>query len=369
MRLLTLLIFTFYSVVLSAQITVTNAVFPQAGDTLAVDVDLTVDEALITAPGGDQSWDFTNLSADFSTTQFVLDPVASGNDTAFTSADIVIQSELNQTLSFYRTTPTRFEQIGAIGPDPLGFGLQFSTAISPADVELEVPLMFFDQNLTSSDINVQFSGDLIPDTLLEQLPIQVAFDSVRVRVHTDRVDLVDAWGNLTTPAGSFDVLRQKRVATTEVVVEVQVPFLGWFDVTDLLPVDGLGMSETTSYHFYDEEGPEPVAVATMDSTSTTSVNRVEYRRGTTVNTRSLTDLTALSITPNPAPGTASVRATLVRPGYRLRAVDALGRTVYQTALINSAEVNERMELPGGTYYIGVFDANNRLLGRGGLIVE
>lgn len=53
----------------------------------------------------------------------------------------------------------------------------------------------------------------------------------------------------------------------------------------------------------------------------------------------------------------------------MRAVDALGRTVYQTALINSAEVNERMELPGGTYYIGVFDANNRLLGRGGLIVE
>lgn len=369
MRLLHTLLLFVCGLSASAQITVTNAVFPEVGDTLAIDIDLTVDEALITAPGGDQIWDFSNLSADVNTTQFVLDPVASGNDTLFTSADLVIQSEVAQTLTFYRTSATRLEQIGVIGPDPLGFGLQFSTTVNPAEVELEVPLMFFDQSLTSSDINVQFAGDLIPDTLLQQLPIQVSFDSVRVRVHTDRVDLVDAWGALTTPAGTFDVLRQKRVATTEVVVEVQIPIIGWFDVTDLLPVPGLGESENTSYHFYDNEGPEPVAVVLMDSTSTTSVNRVEYRRGTTTNVGSTAGLMTLSVAPNPAPGRTTVRASLPQPGYQLRVTDGLGRQVYRRGPVQSATVNETLELPRGTYYIGVYGVEGRLLGRSVLLVE
>ena len=366
-----LLLFLFVTIgTLHAQITVTNSVFPEAGDTIFVATDFEVEEDLITAPGGDQTWDFSNLDADVLSTRLVLDPAASGNDTIFPDADLVITDDLVENgAAFFTVSPTAFTQIGVLGEDPLGVGLQFATPYLPGETILSVPLNFFDQSISTYNINVQFDGDLIPDTLLAQLPISVAVDSVRVRVQNDRVDLVDAWGSLTTPAGTFEVLRQKRITTQEIIVEVQLPILGWFDITNQLPIPQLGTNSSASYYFVSDMEDEPIAVVYMDSLSEDVVNRVEFKAGNTVNTRALPQLTELEVSPNPAPGVATVRAILPTAGYRLRVVDALGRTALQTALRNSAVVNERIELPSGTYYIGVFGADNRLIGRAGLLVE
>ena len=370
MRTATLFLFMACSGWLAAQITVTSAVFPEAGDTLLVATDFDVDEDLITAPGGDQSWDFSNLSADVLSTRLVLDPAASGNDTVFTNADLVVKDDLTNGAAFFTASSDAFVQIGVVGEDPLGIGLQFVTPYDPGEVVIRTPLNFFDQEINSYSINVQFSGELIPDSLLAQLPVQAAIDSVRVRVQNDRVDLVDAWGNLTTPAGTFEVLRQKRITTQEIIVEVQLPILGWFDITNQLPIDQLGTNSSASYHFFSDTENTPIAVVYMDSLSEDSVNRVEYKAPSgTVNTRDFSQLIELSVSPNPAPGVALLRGTLPAVGYRMRVVDASGRIMVHTGLVPSAEINERLELSRGTYYIGVYDANGLLVGRTGLVME
>ncbi|HQW03874.1 MAG TPA: hypothetical protein PLR30_15405, partial [Saprospiraceae bacterium] len=60
-----LVIFTVLAVTLSlpAQITITNATFPAAGDTLKTATDLAPAGIVMTSPGGPQTWDFTSLNA------------------------------------------------------------------------------------------------------------------------------------------------------------------------------------------------------------------------------------------------------------------------------------------------------------------
>ncbi|HEY1038626.1 MAG TPA: T9SS type A sorting domain-containing protein, partial [Bacteroidia bacterium] len=70
---------------------------------------------------------------------------------------------------------------------------------------------------------------------------QAGVDSVRITITTDKDITVDAWGSLTTPLGTHNVLRQKEHAITTQQVEVHTtgpfPPAGWypypaFDQTD-----------------------------------------------------------------------------------------------------------------------------------------
>ncbi|MDX2282643.1 MAG: hypothetical protein NW241_00715 [Bacteroidia bacterium] len=74
---------------LAAQITVTSATFPAAGDTLHFATDHAPTGILaLTPPGGNQTWDFSSLQAT-STQNFVYQAASSGQySTSFPGAEI-----------------------------------------------------------------------------------------------------------------------------------------------------------------------------------------------------------------------------------------------------------------------------------------
>ena len=72
-----------------AQITITNAVFPAVGDTLYYALDDQPANLVMTAPGGGQQWDFTNLQPSF-TWEEVFQEASTGTVSgSFPSADLV----------------------------------------------------------------------------------------------------------------------------------------------------------------------------------------------------------------------------------------------------------------------------------------
>ncbi|MEP6794302.1 MAG: hypothetical protein ABJB16_08255, partial [Saprospiraceae bacterium] len=79
-----LVIFTLLAatVLLPAQIIITNATFPAAGDSLKTATDLAPTGIALTPPGGPQTWDFTSLNP--STRQVTVFQNAS-NGSAFAS--------------------------------------------------------------------------------------------------------------------------------------------------------------------------------------------------------------------------------------------------------------------------------------------
>ncbi|MCB0583009.1 MAG: hypothetical protein KDD10_27275, partial [Phaeodactylibacter sp.] len=72
-----------------AQITITNAVFPAAGDTLFYALDDQPDALVMTAPGGGQQWDFTNLQPSLAWEEVFQDAGTGSVSGSFPSADLV----------------------------------------------------------------------------------------------------------------------------------------------------------------------------------------------------------------------------------------------------------------------------------------
>ena len=89
--------------------------------------------------------------------------------------------------------------LGYYGADPIGLGLNLVSKYNPPIVERRAPMQFFDVNSLNSGLLLPFSKDILPDTLLQLLPFIP--DSLRIRIAINRLDVVDAWGNLAIPGG------------------------------------------------------------------------------------------------------------------------------------------------------------------------
>ena len=154
-----LVIFTVLAVTLSlpAQITITNATFPAAGDTLKTATDLDPAGIVMTSPGGPQTWDFTSLNA---TTRAVnaFRPAAEGTASAnFPGAELVTISDVGAEV-YFDVTNTAFSILGIRGSG-LGGGFPIETDFrySPPLIERRAPVNFFDINQSQSDATISLS--------------------------------------------------------------------------------------------------------------------------------------------------------------------------------------------------------------------
>ena len=115
---------------LHAQITVTNASFPVAGDTLFTAVDNLPSNIDIQAPGGDLSWDFTTLQAPFTRSNLIR-PATEGNAyDQFPDAELIINLSDNVE-GYVNVTDDIVELIGYNGTDPLGQGIEVTARFDP----------------------------------------------------------------------------------------------------------------------------------------------------------------------------------------------------------------------------------------------
>jgi hypothetical protein len=273
-RIISLIFFVALAGSLSAQITVTNAAFPAAGDTLRVAFDTTSAGIVITPPGGGQTWNFSALTAAFTRTSVVKPASAGENAAAFPSATLVLEGQNGD--SYYRVTPSVYELIGFDGNDPAGLGVPVITAFNPPIQERRSPLNFFDINTANGALLVPFAANQLPQAILNLLPIVP--DSIRIRLNSNRTDLVDGWGTLTIPGGTYDVLRERRTQYSDTRVEVKIGVFPWTDVTALIPLPdvGLGRDTTLTYNFFSNTAKEPIAIVTADHV-TGQVLSVEYK--------------------------------------------------------------------------------------------
>jgi hypothetical protein len=139
------------------------------------------------------------------------------------------------------------------------------------------PLNFFDIIVSSTNILKALPTSSFQPTLTTALPITT--DSIRYRVNISRLDVVDAWGDISIPGGTYSVLREKRTQYTETRIDAKIPPLGWLDVTDIsmqAGISGLGVDTIVSYYFHSEVSKEPIAVVTLNNQQSAIV-KVEFK--------------------------------------------------------------------------------------------
>jgi hypothetical protein len=377
MKRMLLAAFTAFCLGASAQITVTSATFPVAGDTLH----FAYDESPAgfnpaTPPGGGQTWDFSGLAVDDTDAQVYAAANTGINAANFPGAELVLAGTTGET--YFNITSSRLEIMGYAGGDPTGFGVDVLAKFSPTFLERKSPLNFFDINQQTTNLSLPFSTDQLPDTLLAGLPISP--DSIRVRINTERLEVVDGWGNCLIPGGNYPVLRMKRTeyTTTNLDAYISSPFpLGWIDVGGFLGGGGigsfLGTDTTVTYRFYSGTEKEEIAVATM-SADLSDVERIRFKNNQTTAAPDVLSPGTASISAFPNPAIEWVRFdcnNLPQEEYTLKIFNIIGKVVWKENYQLSGTRSIRVELDNfkkGTYLYSLSDKKGNVIGTKRLVV-
>ncbi len=371
----------------SSQITITSATFPVAGDTLyyAVDDAPPGNLNVATPPGGNQLWDFTSLKVS-ETLETAYRPANTGQEaSSFPGAELVVTGQTGET--YYNVTNTKFEVMGYAGEDPANVGLSGIIAkFSPAIIERRSPLNFFDINPQSSNLNLAFSTQQPPlDSIFGNLPVNI--DSLRVRINTNRLEVVDGWGTCQIPGGQYPVLRQKRTDYVTTAMDVYIllapGFGNWVDLSTLLGGGGggggigdfIGTDTTITYRFYSGTEKEEIAVATMTNDLLTPES-VRFKNNT------LTDAPeadpgsprSANIQAHPNPAVEYVNfncSNLPSDNYTLKIFNIVGKVVWKGDYALSGSRAIRVELNDfkkGTYLYSLADSKGNIIGTKRLVV-
>ncbi len=345
--LLTSCLFGYFGICGFAQITVTNTTFPDAGDTLLIAIDNLPEAIEITPPGGEQSWNFSNLSAPF-TQSLIYRPASEGEVSEEVPSADIFTKFTPESESYYKVTDNTFELIAFYGQDPAGLGLNTFAKFEPPIVERRAPMNFFDQNISSSALLITFATEDIPQEVLDNLPIPVTPDSVRLRVAMDRVDLVDAWGSLILPGGTYDVLREKRTEFRETRIDLKFPVIGWQDWTDIIApfLAPIGSDTTVTYNFFSNEAKEVIAIVTMDSQEE-NATQVIYKSNDIINKVKtvVSRRPGIYAFPNPAINDVRLEFTDLKPAYySIKIFNILGIEVFEKKYWVDGTRTEKIDL-------------------------
>lgn len=355
---LTLLIFLttiFYSF---GQITITNEVFPKVGDTLQSAIDVRPDGVMITAPGPDQSWMFDRLNGLVRLFVEVKNASEGGAAASFPSADQVIDAGTG-TERYYRVTHDRIEELGYRGIDPVFNSVELLAFYQRPYIIQRAPINYEDQNQMQAILLIPYAYDELPDSIINQFPLPISPDSVRLKIVIDREDEVDAWGTLEIPTGTFDVLREKRTEIRTSTVEAKVIGLGgWFDITQTLITilpnpDVLEKDTLVTFNYFSNRSKEPIAIVSLDDLG--NPVRVDFKASgrTTPVIIQPTGNIDIHVSPNPTLGRCVFEFENLPPGeYSLQVINILGVKIWERKFDAYGSISLAEDLSGlrkGTY--------------------
>lgn len=360
-----------------AQITISNSYFPSVGDTISsVNIIPLPGEIPITAGGGNQLWDFSQVQTNgIVSSDTYIDAAEADTLGAFPTANLALGGNGNG-VTYFRKDDTSLELLGFVGFDPTGFGLSLVTSFQPPLVDRTAPLDFLDLDTYSSAAVVPFAADVIPGGVFDSLPL--APDSIRILVELDQVDLVDAWGTVTLPGNmSYEVLRQRRVQTTETRLEIKVPILEWLDVTDQFGGQAggfLGMDTTVTLTYWAEGVNEPVAVMTLDGDEE-NVTSFTYKNDEIITSTQPIERSGYENVyayPNPAINYAKFDCVNLIPDfYDLKIYNILGLEAYSERYFISGNKMLKVDLSDfrkGTYLYSLVDTTGKVITTKRLVV-
>ncbi len=356
---------------LIGQITVSNATFPATGDTLKTATDLSPEGIVITNAGGPFDWDFTSLTAGPQSTTVFVDASEGANfDQAPTATHATI-NDIDLTESYFKVSNDKVEFIGASGNDPTGFGVGAFLKFEPPIIQRRAPMNFIDNNTSESDVRLAIAWDDLPPVLTDSLGFALA-DSIAIVIASSRTDLVDAYGTLSIPGGTYDVLREKRIEMRETRIEI-LTFLGWLDVTDQIPggFGEFGLENITSYLYFSETEKEIIATVTVDSMGTPATVTFKDNGNLTSTIESIYDNVSIKVMPNPVHQIAEFQFNNIPMGnYRLKIHGLDGTLVVDKPMQITGHHIERIDLSlaaPSAYFFNLKDNRGNLVKGGSLI--
>ncbi len=327
----------------TAQITITNSVFPVVGDTFhyAFGNQPGAINQIFTPPGGGQAWNLSNLQPTQTWNQIMQNPASGSAQASFPGASILYNPLNSASQVYLQVTGTQILDMGYFGLDELGLGLNLLFDKIPNLEESWVPVNFFDLHQSTSNVLSAFDAPIAPPILLNLAPTA---DSFRIQVTYQRVSTIDAFGTLAIPGGTFDVLRKKRTEYKSIAVDVKVAPLGWIDISTIggQQIFPLGTDTITTFHFLNDVSKEAIAICTLN-TAQNAVTGVQYKSlPPPIATFTPAFKEAMFTYPNPVQNTFYVHFINDDAGatFQLKLINVQGKPVIEQVVEASAGEND-----------------------------
>ena len=322
--------------VLSAQEVLTNAYFPEVGDTL---ITLDADSAsrfpleYHLDGGTNLDWNFTGLDP---LRAELRQSVEFNENPEFPTADLVIRTPpFNE--SYYQVTNDELILVGLQTGFELLPDFRIVTPVTPARVERRANLTLGDAFSSQTENSVVVSPDSLPQAALDLIGSVInGVDSLRITTISRREDVVDAYGTVRLEDNFYQVIREKRTEFVDIRVAVRTGFLGYIDVTNTITAansqlaDFVGPQDTfDTYYYWNNDSKEAIVVSRHDAL-TDEPRQFTYKRArTSTSTRGVDRGQAkIKVYPNPATNLVTFEVEELNPGtYYLSLINLTGQPV------------------------------------------
>lgn len=345
----------------NGQVTIDNSIFPETGDTLRTVTTLNFsgfDKELV---GGNLTWDLTSVSGGFLSETIYVDPSEGEDSDLFPDADLLDNNTLQEI--YYKSFNNKIVEIGRSGIDPVLNLIDLTYENDGESLFRRAPMSFGDAYTDESSFFIKSDASVLPDTILDNIPVMV--DSMRLLVETSHEDEVDAWGTVELTSGSYEVIRVKRITTTNAVLGAKVPFLGWLNIDpdqdifaglgDLL--DLIGESSTVSYQFFANDNKEIIANISEDTDGNLVSFTYKGDVATSVSKINLKEENLLTY-PNPTYGDVTFQLmNLPHDRYKVVVYNIVGKQLWESD-IDYFEGKLRADLSHlrkGTYFYSILN--------------
>jgi hypothetical protein len=236
---------------------------------------------------------------------------------------------------FYRKTNETFDVVGAYG-DFIGDGTNIAVPFNPYQQQLSFPSTFGTtfQNVSIAKVKINdFQG----------------LDSVVVNLTTHRFSTMDAWGSLTTPLGTFDVLRQH---IKDSVIQSFTAYIFGFPVQEDTQTD-----ITHTYSFFSNSPDSRYTLVQYNyNPEFNIIEEVQWQRSApSVSVKEIEKKETFLVFPNPSSDVVTLISNSTFNG-ELTVVDMLGKTIYSETLNNTPQ--KSIQVSGWEPGVYIFKLNS-----------
>jgi hypothetical protein len=331
---------------LKAQITIQQADMPQVNSKAV----MIVDNSGSFSPGlkgGPITWNFSTLGGSQSNQYLFANPPSTPYFAYFHAADLADSMVYANGYTYFSSTASHFS---AVGQGLTEMGLKVGLTLHPAFTQITLPASYaignIDGGMSRGDTAIKYA--------------YLTFDSVGARINIHYADTVDAYGTITTPFGTQNVLRQKHWDITVDSLRGHTPFVGWSNIQVTTTKDYI-------YRWYANGMPYFFATMQMNYTNTHD-SLVQWFDGTDVGIAPISHSAFTSVYPNPCKTeiTFSCSSTDAR---QISIFDITGRQIANQEIRNGNLIMNTSAYSAGMYFYHVSDISGSVIDRGKFIVQ
>ncbi|MCG3167888.1 MAG: hypothetical protein POELPBGB_03688 [Bacteroidia bacterium] len=342
-----------------SQIVLEAVDFPVAGDSIYQGIDTLI--PLSITPGGagaDQTWDFSQLRTRQGSTIHFADPSTLSSGSSFPNAFLAVEQFGGW--GFADSSNGTVEITGFAG-DFTGLGADMDIPFQDPQTIFVFPSTYLSSYIDTAIIDVRMEA---PAALVAQSPIPI--DSIHFKRYSEIQSEIDGYGDVITPIGTYDALRQRNVEHNIDSIWIYAQLLGGWGLLpgQLIGFENPRVSDVHRYNYIIKE----IGYYAVSLTANTNDS---IERATFVSDPSLccfgagveeTDIAeAFSIYPNPASNGFSIR-TDTQDKLVYAVYDVTGKQVLTGSLNSTVTFVNSAALASGLYVCKVFSADGRLAG-------